>query len=332
MKGFNMPDPQLDNEVSAAYLLDGKGGARKLDAKHLETWRHEKGVLWTHLNYTNSQDQQWLRVSSKLDDLVVEALLAEETRPRTTAVGDGLLIALRGVNLIPGADPDDMVEIRIWIDKERIVTTRKRDLLSITDLVEKLYSGRGPTNSADFLVELVDRLVWRMSDTVEQFEDRVADLEERVLESNSSSMRYELATLRRQAITLRRYLAPQRDALARLLTEKVDWLDGGNRLQLREVSDRLIRHIEDLDAVRERAVVTQEELLSRLSEQINTRMYVLSVVAAIFLPLGFLTGLLGINVGGIPGSEYALAFWIFVGFLVGVVVLQVILFRWNKWL
>jgi hypothetical protein len=65
-------------------------------------------------------------------------------------------------------------------------------------------------------------------------------------------------------------------------------------LRIREVSDRLIRNIEDLDAVRGRAAVTQEELLSRLSEQMNSRMYVLSVVAAIFLPLGFLTGLLGI--------------------------------------
>jgi zinc transporter len=303
-----------------------------LDANQLAAWRSEEGILWAHLDYTNSDDQQWLAESSKLDALVVDALLAEETRPRATVVGEGLLIALRGVNLTPGSDPEDMVAIRIWIDKGRIVTTRKRDLLSIADLVERLNYGRGPTSAADFLVELVDRLVWRMSDTVDQFEDRVADLEEQVLESGSTTMRYELATLRRQAITLRRYLAPQRDALARLIIEKVDWLDDGSRLQLREVSDRLIRHIEDLDAVRERAAVTQEELLSRLSEQINTRMYVLSVVAAIFLPLGFLTGLLGINVGGIPGSEYALAFWIFVGFLVGVVVLQVILFRWKDWL
>lgn len=315
-----------------AYLLDGKGGASTLDVSQVAAWRPGEGLLWVHLNYTNSQDQKWLTESSTLDNLVVEALLAEETRPRTTAIGEGLLIALRGVNHTPGADPDDMVAIRIWIDKERVITTRKRDLLSISDLVENLESGRGPTSAAEFLGELVDRLVWRMSDTVDQFEDRVADIEERVLESNSSTIRYELATLRRQAITLRRYLAPQREALARLIGEKVDWIDEGSRLKMREVSDRLIRHIEDLDAVRERATVTQEELLSRLSEQLNKRMYVLSVVAAIFLPLGFLTGLLGINVGGIPGSDYALAFWVFVAIIMGIIAFQLILFRWKKWL
>ena len=170
-----------------------------------------------------------------------------------------------------------------------------------------------------------------MSDTVDQSEDRVADLEEQVLEEGSTSLRFDLANLRRQTITLRRYLAPQRDAFAKLVIEKLGWLDDDSRLRLREISDRLIRHIEDLDAVRERAAVTQEELLSRLSEQMNTRMYVLSMVAAIFLPLGFLTGLLGINVGGIPGAENPWAFLLFLLFLVGIVVAQMLWFRHKKW-
>jgi zinc transporter len=93
----------------------------------------------------------------------------------------------------------------------------------------------------------------------------------------------------------------------------------------------LIRHLEDLDAIRERVAVTQEELQSRLAEQQNVRMYVLSIVAAIFLPLGFLTGLLGINVGGIPGADNPLAFGMFMGFLVLLLAAQLIYFRVKKW-
>ncbi len=324
-------ESQPTKDGAVAYLLDRKGAACYLDVSQVASFTPDAGILWVHLNYTNPEDQKWLIEASSLNELIVEALLAEETRPRVIAIGEGLLIALRGVNLTPGADPDDMVSIRIWIDSERIITTRKRDLLSVSDIIEQLKSGRGPTTAAEFLVELVDRIVWRMSNTVEAFEDRVAHLEEQVLESNASGMRYELATLRRQVITLRRYLAPQREALSRLLIEKVAWLDETSRLRLKEVNDRLIRHIEDLDAVRERAAVTQEELLSRLSEQVNSRMYVLAIVASIFLPLGFLTGLLGVNVGGIPGSQYAYAFWVFVGILTGLLMIQVWLFRWKKW-
>jgi zinc transporter len=153
-----------------------------------------------------------------------------------------------------------------------------------------------------------------------------------MLEGGQSSLRFELASLRRQAITLRRYLSPQREALGRLVSEKVEWIDDAHRMRIREITDRLIRDMEDLDAVRERAAVSQEELLSRLSEQLNQRMYVLSIVAAIFLPLGFLTGLLGINVGGMPGSDNPQAFWIFSALLLIAVVMQLLVFRWKKWL
>ena len=224
-----------------------------------------------------------------------------------------------------------MVAIRLWVDNERIISTRERVLYSARDIAERLDAGKGPADTADFLVTLADHIVWRINDTVDQCEDLVADLEEQVLEAGSSSLRFDLATVRRQTITLRRYLAPQRDAFAKLITEKIAWFDDDSRLRLREVGDRLIRNIEDLDAVRERAAVTQEELLSRLSDQINTRMYVLSVVAAIFLPLGFLTGLLGINVGGIPGTDNPWAFLIFLLFIIVIFIGQMLWFRSKKW-
>jgi zinc transporter len=131
---------------------------------------------------------------------------------------------------------------------------------------------------------------------------------------------------------LRRYLAPQREAMARLYNERVPWLNDMDRMRLREVADSTTRYIEDLDASRERAIVIQEELMSRISEQMDKRMYVLSMVAAIFLPLGFLTGLLGINVGGIPGAEYKGSFYIFCGILISVSVMQIYIFKKLKWM
>jgi zinc transporter len=319
------------NGLLHAYLFDGTGGGHRVEMADVESWTPEQGVLWIHLDYTNEAAQHWIRQNAGLEELVAEALLTEETRPRATAIDDGLLVALRAINMNPGAQADDMVAMRLWVDNERIISTRERALFSATDIAELLDAGKGPVGTADFLAVLADRIVWRINDTVEQYEDLVAGLEEQILEESSGSLRFDLANLRRQAITLRRYLAPQREAFAKLITENTSWFDDDSRMKIREVSDRLIRNIEDLDAVRERAAVTQEELLSRLSEQMNTRMYVLSVVAAIFMPLGFLTGLLGINVGGIPGSENHWAFLLFIFFLVAIVSAQILWFRYKKW-
>lgn len=315
-----------------AFLLDGKGGGRFLHWDEVQQWTPENGRIWLHFDYTDPFAIDWIQNHSGLETLVTEALLTEETRPRTVSIGDGLLMAFRGVNKNPGSDPEDMVSLRIWADNERIVTTRKRTLISVNDLLEQLQKGNGPIDSADFIVSLADRLVWRMSDTVDMFEDRIGELEDSALSDDRSSLRYDLSNLRRQTITLRRYLSPQREAFSRLMVEKVSWLNESSQIRMREVSDRLIRHIEDIDAVRERAAVTHEELLSRMSEQLNQRMYVLSIVAAIFLPLGFFTGLLGINVGGIPGAENPQAFLIFVLILIALVAMQLALFKWKKWL
>jgi zinc transporter len=111
-----------------------------------------------------------------------------------------------------------------------------------------------------------------------------------------------------------------------------DWLDERVMGRLRETVDRVTRIAEELDEMRERSAVIQDELASRISHRMERTMYVLTVVATIMLPLGFLTGLLGINVGGIPGAETPWAFWAVTIGLIVAVAFEVWLFRKLKWL
>lgn len=316
----------------AAFVLDGKGGGREIGWEEINCWTPQDGLLWVHADYTEQDVRTFISETSRVEDVVAEMLLAEETRPRSTFFDEGLLVALRGVNMNPGADPEDMVSLRIWLDKDRIISTRKRELLSIREVVNNINKGKGPRNSGEFLADVSARLMSRMGSVIDDVEDEVAEMEEAVLVAESHEMRMMIASIRRKAIGLRRYMAPQREALAKLHTEVLSWLGRKELIRLREVYDQLTRYIEDLDQARDSLTVTHEELLSRMAEQLNTRMYVLSLVAAIFLPLGFLTGLLGINIAGIPGAEYKNAFALFCFFLALVVVGEIMLFKRKKWM
>jgi zinc transporter len=289
------------------------------------------GPLWLHFKFTDPAARKWLSEASGVEPVAVQSLLEVESRPRLTKIDDGALLALRGVNCNPGAAPDDMIGIRIWLEQDRVLTTYRRELYSVADVRDQLLRGEGATSAAGVIASLARRLVSRMSDTVDNLEEQIDTLEEDLIEGIRGETRFALANLRRQIIALRRYMAPQREALAALIASKFSWLEEEMRLSLRETSDQLLRHLEDLDAIRERAAVTQEELQNRIAEQQNIRMYVLSIVAAIFLPLGFLTGLLGINVGGIPGAENPASFGIFTGMLVLIVALELAFFRSRKW-
>ncbi len=315
-----------------AFLFDGEGGAKELQADEIASWQPDQGLMWLHFDYSKPDVQRWISEESGLDPVTVSALLAEDTRPRASVTGKSLLMSLRGVNLNPGADPEDMVSIRLWSDGQRIVSSRRRRLLSMDDIVGQIRSGNGPRTAAEFITVLAARLTARMHDAIEELEDDVAELEEAVLTESRQAMRTELSAMRRELIALRRYIAPQREALSRIQLEAPGWFDDLQKLRMRELADRLMLYVEILDSVRERAGVAQEELVNQMSEEANRRMYVLSIVAAIFLPLGFFTGLLGINVGGMPGADSGWAFWAVCAICVTVVVWEVLLFRKKRWL
>lgn len=312
--------------------FDGKGGATPVVPEAVRQDPSCSERCWIHVDYSDERASTWLAETLGLDSVVVDALCSVESRPRVMAVNGGHLIALRGVNLNPGAEPEDMVAVRLWVDGQRVISSLRRRMASLDDVAEALANGRGPTGPADFITTLCANIASRVEPVVDDAEDRIAELEDRLVEENIESLRQDLAVLRRQVIALRRYLAPQREAVGRLAAERVAWLDDDQRLDLRETADRLVRQIEDLDLVRERAALTIEELYSHLSEQLNHRLYVLSVAAAIFLPLSFLTGLLGINVGGIPGARSPWGFVAVVGLILAALAGQLWYLRRRNWL
>ncbi|RBP51664.1 zinc transporter ZntB [Arenicella xantha] len=289
-------------------------------------------TVWHHLDLQQPESSHWLKHQAKLEPLVSEALIATETRPRSFNAKEGLVVVLRGVNTNPGHNPEDMVSVRIWIEKNRIITTRNRTLLPITDLATALKNQEGPRTSGEFLTDLIERLADRIGDFVNQIEDELGDTEDQLESIHPNELRGTLGSLRRQIASVRRFLAPQRDALDRLNYAETDILTNRDRQRLREESDRISRYLEDLDLARERAVVLQEAFLSQLAQQQNTRMYVLSVIAAIFLPLTFVTGLLGMNVGGLPGIENQSGFSIATMVMVGATLGLIVLFKWKKWI
>ena len=320
------------NPLVCAYRLDAQGGGRSLDWPELEGAAPGGGPTWVHLDRTQPGVREWLAGPAGLDAVIVEAMLEAETRPRYEPFDDGALIILRGVNLNPGADPEDMISIRIWVEGERLISTRARRLMAVQDLRERIEAGRGPQDLGELLVAIAGGLIQRMGPVIDGLDEAADDIEEEVILKGRRDIRPKLIHLRQQTIGLRRYLSPQREALSRILAEDRPWFHGRHKLRLREVADRTVRYIEDLDQVRERASIVQDELMNRLSEQMNRTMYVLTLVAAIMLPLGFLTGLLGINVGGIPGAENPAAFLIVCLALAVLVLFQVLIFRRLRWI
>ena len=334
MRAFKMTSQTTEQNAAGIlcqYRLDDRGIEVPAESA-ISSASSETFFDWVHLRSDDPGTINWMR-EQQLDERVIEALTAPETRPRMQLLADGVLINLRGVNTNPDSDPEDMVSVRLWFNNQLIISTRRRDrrLLSIEDIRNLIANNQGPRSTGGLVAMLVELLANRIADLVDKIDDDLTRFETDLNDDSLKKVQLNISTTRKQSAAIRRYLAPQREALVELSRSR-KMLSDEDHHSLQYQTDRIIHYVEDLDLSRERALVLQSDLQNRIAEQQNSRMYLLSIVAAIFLPLSFLTGVFGMNVGGLPGLENPQAFfYLSVGMLV--VASGLIGFMWwKRWL
>lgn len=323
-----MPDEQLIPICAFAVSPEGEPQPISLP-NDLQNHSKTGGYIWVHIDALDPASEAWL--AQRLPTIVVKALIEPVTRPRCDRVEDGLVLNLRGVNLNPGADVDDMVSARFWVTERLIISARVSKIWALDAIRQQMEAGTAPKTVTGFLAELAHGLTKRIEKvSLALVED--TDLFEETALSPSNTLPSELAALRQSVIKLRRFVRPQSEAISELAAGQVWPLDHHSASQLLETANRTMRTMEELDATSDRLRAVQDHLDVLHMSALGHNSYVLSIVAAIFLPLGFLTGLFGINVGGMPGVEAAYGFWavsvasILIGFLLFFV------FRHLKWL
>lgn len=323
-----------------ASVLNGKGGCQVCGWSGVREWRSDNGVLWVHLERDDPEAQRWLMEESGVDPVSCRALLAEESRPRTEAVGNSLLVVLRGVNLGVDDDPDDdnpdqdLVPIHIWVEPNRIISLRDKGhhLIALRDIRDALARDRGPITAGGLFVKIAEKVVKYAEPVIEELEEEIENLEDNLVTIESAAARKRLADVRHRAVDLRRYLAPQREALMQLQIEDTSCLTKKNRMHLRDTADKVARFVESLDAIRGRASILHEDLTAITAERIATSSHRLSVLAAIVLPPSLVAGIFGANLGGIPGNSNPWAFAALCAIVLLLIPFEVWVMKKIKWL
>ncbi|WP_127958322.1 zinc transporter ZntB [Serratia microhaemolytica] len=316
--------------VDATYAcqFDGKGGCTPIDNE--ETATSEK-PCWLHLDYQHPASIDWISTTAVLPQLVREPLSGASTRPRVNRLSEGMMLTLRGINLDSDSRPDQLVTVRIYLTDKLIVSTCHRKFYAIEAVMSDLYNHSGASCTAQWLVEMIDALTDQVIEFIEQLHDQIIDLEDALLEQLIPE-RGQLALIRKQLIVLRRYMAPQRDVFSRLAIERLAWITDEQRYRLQALADRLGRGLDDVDGSIARTAILADEITVLMADAMNRRTYTMSIMAMIFLPTTFLTGLFGVNLGGIPGNASPVAFATFCVLLLLLIAIVAWWLRRSRWL
>jgi len=314
------------------YFIYRQGTAEPIELEKIEDYLSRKdGFIWVDIQASHPQKN--IFQLTFIPKHIAKVLSALETRPRSEVIPEGLLLNLRSLDLIKihmNPEPSDMISLRLWMNEQILVSVHRRPIHFMEKLISQINQDVLINNSIDILKLMLEEILQHLSDTTLELTDHI-DILEDDFEQSVREKRHKLSIYRRQIISIRRYLLPQREALLRLPIDKILWLSDLQKLNLREASDGTTRVLEDLETAKDRSVLLQEELLNITQEQINNKIFLLSIVAVIFMPLSFITGLLGINVGGIPGAEHTDGFWVVCVMLAVLMAIEIGVLRYIKW-
>ncbi|NBV05613.1 MAG: zinc transporter ZntB [Proteobacteria bacterium] len=320
------------SHIIFSYAFDESGKAQKLNSQKISQELANQGLAWVHLDANNKMTKSWLEKEvSYLDHLIIDALIAEETRPRIIEFASGILIILRSVNLNKGSEPEDMVSIRIWIDECRIITIQRRNIKAISDIVENIESGKTIKTSGEFLYNLLYQSLSDTSSYIYELTEILDDLDQKVMTTHDLKFREQIIQIRSKSAVFKRYLTPQKEVIKRLQSLDQKWINDWAIRHFQENYDNIARMIEEAEEARERSQILHDELSNALSERLNKSMYKLSIITSIFMPLTFVTGVFGMNIGGVPGIGNPEGFNICMFGMLLIFLLQVFFFKRGKW-
>lgn len=323
------------NQFSSLVLHFEADSIRRMPLREVNLSQPAEGIRWLHFAGNVERSREWLQHNSPLDSTHVGALCSDLTRPRLFVDSEkNLLLTLRTARTT-NTLPLDFMSLRVWASSKQIISVSLRTTAIVSDFISHLQLQRKSIVSTEqLLLDLSQYVTQEFTQEVHELDEQINALEDK-WEDNHSVDIGELVVVRQRVSRISRYLSPQLEAL-----QKTEQVIGDMELPKamkkryhdgwREVTNRVRRDMEALAEMRERVNILSDTLQQASNERITRTMYLLSIVATFFLPLTFVTGLLGMNVAGIPASDAPTAFWVVCSLMAAIATGQWIIFkRWH---
>lgn len=287
-------------------------------------------LVWLHFNLMDIRAREWIGKSGVLPEGAAEFLLAGDSRIRLDRLDDAIIGVLGDLHHDFDLDPESLGLIRFYADAGILVTGRRHPLMAVDRLRRETLAGIYLSSPVALLAHLLSHLAESFESIITGLGDQVDDIEDRILAGRFQREGAGLGSVRRLMSRLRRHLNAERHELTDILTQLPSWCTEADDADLRRAVGRLDAFGQDLDLLYERGRSLQEEIASRLGEATNRNLYVLSIVTTIFLPMTLITGLFGINVGGMPWLENHLGFWWVVFGMFATAILTFLILHWRR--
>lgn len=292
-------------------------------------------TLWVDFGKPTPEETRMLADVFHFHELSIEDAVSEIHHPKIEAYPKYLYLVLHGIDFRAREHYFRTLDVDFFLGANYLVTVhpgssrsieRMRDVCRRNDRV----LAEGP---AALMHRIVDTMVDNYRPEVEKLNERLDQLEKEVFQRPNPSLARRILDFKRDISSLRRVVLPQRDAVGRLARGEFPVITEQLLYRFRDVYDHLVRLSDEAIFFQDRVSSLLEAHLSTVSNQLNTVMKVLTVIATIFMPLTVLTGMYGMNVPlpQLPGGPEAQFWWVtFV--MAGISAVMLWFFRSKRWM
>ncbi len=314
-----------DNKgLICGFCLQPQGRADEIEISAIDAQEPHQLPLWLHFNLNDTRARNWIANCVWLSQYSREALLSNNHSIHLESVGNGIAGALADVYT---DDPTQFGDLHFYVDQNCLITGRRHSVAAISILREDLANGVPMGSSSLLFNRLLSHLVATRAKLVAEYAELIDDAEDRVFAGEYSETK--LGQHRRKMARLRRQLVSDRHPLIDLSAHPPSNWHKPAIKELRHIARALTSVWQDLELVEERARLLNEEIDSRLVERTNRNLYFISVAAAVFLPVTLISGIFGMNVGGLPWLDDAGGFLWAIGCMVTAVALAFAVMYWR---
>lgn len=287
---------------------------------------NKTGLFWLDLESPTADEFHLLHEVFNFHPLAVEDAMHPHQRPKVDEfegyfflVADEVTLQLNAAGDVSASKDDESDDVQsrqlsAFLGPNYLVTIHIEPVKAVASLRERCDHDHRPLEkSADYLLYmLLDGLVDGYFPLLDLLDDLMDNLEDRIVGKPEPGILETIFRLKHDLARLRRFAAPLREVLQTLTTRDFPNIQQGTLPYFRDVADHLFRIYETLDSYRDLMSNMLDAHLSQVSNQMNRVMQRLAVVATIFLPITFITGVFGMNFKVQPWVDTNVWFWLFV--------------------
>ena len=266
--------------------------------------------------------------------LVLEDIANTTQRPKIEEYDDYLFIIVKVAYFNEEAKEIDLEQVSLLLGKDYVVSFQEKEGDVLEGLRERIRTGKGKIRKlgSDYLLYcILDFIVDNCYAVLERISEEIEKMEEKLIVNADKELLSKIYRIKQELIFLRRAVWPMRDVINSLQRAGHELINESTSIFLRDVYDHIVQVAETVETFRDMSTAMLDLYLTTVSNRMNEVMKVLTIFAAIFIPLTFIAGVYGMNFHFMPELNWRFAYPLWWVIIIVLTIGMIFYFKKKKW-